>query len=222
MSSCTRHRGVQVECHRHDEAAGVVGVIANQIDATRDRDVNGVGHANFKVLLKRSTESMSNGARSAKLICSAPAATYWPMRSITCSSLPVNTPGRTPSASMPNCDCRLSSVQAIPTLTVRLTSFGSRPIVSQCLVRTELLWAKASGEDVNEEDKIVHRDSNGAVLQNGDTVVLIKELDVKGATFSAKRGTAVRNIRLVIDNAEQIEGKIEGQSIIILTKFVKK
>jgi protein PhnA len=85
-----------------------------------------------------------------------------------------------------------------------------------------LSWAKATGEDVNEEDKIVHKDSNGAVLQNGDTVVLIKELDVKGATFSAKRGTAVRNIRLVHDNAEQIEGKIEGQSIIILTKFVKK
>jgi protein PhnA len=59
-------------------------------------------------------------------------------------------------------------------------------------------------------------------LENGDSVVLIKELDVKGATFSAKRGTAVRNIRLVADNPEQIEGKINGQSIVILTKFVKK
>lgn len=85
-----------------------------------------------------------------------------------------------------------------------------------------LEWAKATGEGISDEDKIIHRDSNGAILQNGDTVTLIKELDVKGATFSAKRGTAVRNIRLVHDNAEQIEGKIEGQSIVILTQFVKK
>lgn len=85
-----------------------------------------------------------------------------------------------------------------------------------------LKWAQATGEGINDEDKIVHRDSNGAILQNGDTVVLTKELDVKGATFSAKRGTAVRNIRLVHDNAEQIEGKIEGQSIVILTQYVKK
>lgn len=85
-----------------------------------------------------------------------------------------------------------------------------------------LEWAKATGEGESDEDKIVHKDSNGAILQNGDTVTLIKELDVKGATFSAKRGTAVRNIRLVHDNAEQIEGKIEGQSIVILTQYVKK
>lgn len=85
-----------------------------------------------------------------------------------------------------------------------------------------LEWAKATGEGVNEEEKIIHRDSNGAILQNGDTVTLIKELDVKGANFAAKRGTAVRNIRLVHDNSEQIEGKIEGQSIVILTQYVKK
>ncbi len=85
-----------------------------------------------------------------------------------------------------------------------------------------LVWAKTSGDGIDPDDVIVHKDSNGAVLQNGDTVVLIKELDVKGATFSAKRGTAVRNIRLVHDNPDQIEGKVEGQSIIILTRFVKK
>ena len=85
-----------------------------------------------------------------------------------------------------------------------------------------MTWAKATGEAESDDDKIVHRDSNGAILQNGDTVTLTKELDVKGATFSAKRGTAVRNIRLVHDNAEQIEGKIEGQSIVILTQYVKK
>ena len=67
-----------------------------------------------------------------------------------------------------------------------------------------------------------HRDSNGALLAQGDTVVLIKDLPVKGANFTAKRGTAVRGISLVPDNAAQIEGRVEGQRIVILTEFVKK
>ncbi len=69
---------------------------------------------------------------------------------------------------------------------------------------------------------IKHVDSNGNVLQAGDSVVLIKSLDVKGSSLTAKRGTAVRNIRLVADNAEHIEGRVDGQQIVILTKFVKK
>ena len=67
-----------------------------------------------------------------------------------------------------------------------------------------------------------HRDSNGVLLAQGDTVVLIKDLPVKGASFTAKRGTAVRGIALVPDNAGQIEGRVEGQRIVILTEFVKK
>ncbi|MBV1907027.1 MAG: alkylphosphonate utilization protein [Pseudomonadales bacterium] len=69
---------------------------------------------------------------------------------------------------------------------------------------------------------VKHMDSNGAVLSNGDTVTLTKDLNVKGADFTAKRGTAVRGISLVVDNAEHIEGKVNGQQIVILTKFVKK
>lgn len=67
-----------------------------------------------------------------------------------------------------------------------------------------------------------HRDSNGAVLVQGDTVVLIKDLPVKGAGFTAKRGTAVRGISLVPENTGQIEGRVNGQRIVILTQFVKK
>lgn len=69
---------------------------------------------------------------------------------------------------------------------------------------------------------IEHRDANGVVLAQGDTVVLIKDLPVKGAGFTAKRGTAVRGISLVADNAAQIEGRVEGQRIVILTEFVKR
>ncbi len=86
-----------------------------------------------------------------------------------------------------------------------------------------LAWAKATGEgEHNDENAVVHRDSNGAVLSAGDTVTLIKDLTVKGANFTAKRGTAVRGISLVADNAEQIEGRVNGQQIVILTPFVKK
>jgi protein PhnA len=83
-------------------------------------------------------------------------------------------------------------------------------------------WAQASGEGSSDEDAIKYLDSNGAVLEAGDTVTLIKDLTVKGANFTAKRGTAVRGISLVADNAEQIEGRVEGQRIVILTQFVKK
>jgi protein PhnA len=85
-----------------------------------------------------------------------------------------------------------------------------------------LVWASATGEGEDEEGKIVHKDSNGNILLDGDSVVLIKDLDVKGANFTAKRGAAVHNIKLVWDNAGQIEGRVEGQHIVILTQYVKK
>ncbi len=80
-----------------------------------------------------------------------------------------------------------------------------------------LEWAQATGEGQNDEDSIKHLDSNGTTLEAGDTVTLIKDLNVKGANFTAKRGTAVRGISLVAD-----EGRVSGQQIVILTKFVKK
>ena len=84
-----------------------------------------------------------------------------------------------------------------------------------------LSWANEGVEDDSDE-KIVHRDCNGVVLNQGDSVVVIKDLNVKGSSLVAKRGTAVRNISLVHDNAEQIEGKVEGQKIVLLTQYVKK
>jgi protein PhnA len=86
----------------------------------------------------------------------------------------------------------------------------------------KLAWAKATGDHENDSAVDLHKDSNGNVLQQGDTVVLTKSLDVKGSTLNAKMGTVVKNIRLVEDNTEQIEGKIEGQVIVILTKYVRK
>jgi len=85
-----------------------------------------------------------------------------------------------------------------------------------------LNWAKATEEGNSDGESIKHLDSNGALLSAGDSVTLTKDLNVKGANFTAKRGTAVRNISVVTDNAEHIEGKVNGQQIVILTKFVKK
>ena len=85
-----------------------------------------------------------------------------------------------------------------------------------------LAWAQATGEGMSDDQTVRHMDSNGAQLAAGDTVTLIKDLTVKGANFTAKRGTAVRGISLVADNAEHIEGRVNGQQIVILTKFVKK
>jgi protein PhnA len=86
----------------------------------------------------------------------------------------------------------------------------------------KLAWAKATGDHENDASVDLHRDSNGTILQPGDTIVLTKSLDVKGSTLNAKMGTVVKNIHLVEGNTEQIEGKIEGQVIVILTKYVRK
>ena len=83
-------------------------------------------------------------------------------------------------------------------------------------------WAQATVEGASDEVGIKHVDSNGTVLNAGDAVTLIKDLPVKGASFTAKRGTVVRGISLVSDNPEHIEGRVSGHHIVILTKFVKK
>lgn len=85
-----------------------------------------------------------------------------------------------------------------------------------------LAWAQATGEGEDDENKVIHRDSNGVILTTGDSVVLIKDLKVKGSSMVAKQGTAVRNIRLDHENAEYIEGRVDGQTIVIITQYVKK
>ncbi|WP_276168106.1 PhnA domain-containing protein [Zobellia alginiliquefaciens] len=85
-----------------------------------------------------------------------------------------------------------------------------------------LQWAKATGEGLSEDEKIIHRDVNGVILQNGDSVVLVKDLKIKGSSQVAKQGTAVRRISLDRENAEYIEGKVGPTLTVIITKYVKK
>ena len=101
----------------------------------------------------------------------------------------------------------------------KLDASWARDLLDMAYLEPDLLeWAQSVEDDIS----VVHKDSNGSVLSAGDTVVLIKDLPVKGAGFTAKRGTPVRNISLVADNSEHIEGRVEGQRIVILTKFIKK
>lgn len=81
-------------------------------------------------------------------------------------------------------------------------------------------WAEA-GPSAPADDQVPTKDCNGTILQAGDTVTIIKDLEVKGANFTAKRGTAVRGISLT-DNPEHIEGRVNGVRIVLLTKYVKK
>jgi protein PhnA len=81
-----------------------------------------------------------------------------------------------------------------------------------------LKWAEKGMVNMDAEPT---RDVNGTILQAGDTVTLIKDLTVKGANFTAKRGTAVRGISLS-DNPEHIEGKVNGQRIVIISAYTKK
>jgi protein PhnA len=81
--------------------------------------------------------------------------------------------------------------------------------------------ARASASQTAVAD-VEHRDMNGVLLSAGDTVTLIKDLAVKGSSMVAKRGTSVRGIRLVRDNPDQIEGRVNDQQIVILCQYVKK
>lgn len=85
-----------------------------------------------------------------------------------------------------------------------------------------LEFAKATGEGEADPDQLIHRDVNGVVLNTGDSVVLIKDLKVKGSSMVAKQGTAVRNIRLDRENEKYIEGKVGPTLTVIITDFVKK
>lgn len=95
--------------------------------------------------------------------------------------------------------------------------WASEIINSVELDETVINWALSIFQTVD-----VHKDSNGAPLENGDTIVLTQSLNVKGTNFSAPKGTIVRKIRLVPGNTEHIEGKINDQTIVILTKYVRR
>lgn len=94
---------------------------------------------------------------------------------------------------------------------------GAMYVCPEC----EYTWNPAE-TPVEEETTAVIKDANGQVLQNGDSVIIVKDLPVKGAPKPLKAGTKVKNIRLV-DGDHNIDCKIEGfGSMALKSEFVKK
>ena len=112
----------------------------------------------------------------------------------------------------------MSAVPACPQCSLGNTYVdGDRYVCADCGHE----WAMA-GEASSEGGATV-RDSNGTVLAQGDTVVVIKDLKVKGSSIPLKQGTVIKNIRLIDDDVEHIEGhsdKIKG--LVLKTCFLRK
>jgi protein PhnA len=82
-------------------------------------------------------------------------------------------------------------------------------------------WPKTVAADEGEQKRIIH-DANGNVLNDGDTVTVIKDLKIKGSSLVVKVGTKVKNIRLV-EGDHDIDCKIDGIGAMSLkSEFVKK
>jgi len=123
-------------------------------------------------------------------------------------------------------DTMWSEIPAVQVMSYRLLkALGESDLVDMMYFEDDVkTWADAGLLKVaNEstEGPVVHRDSNGTILLQGDTVTLIKDLEVKGAGFTAKRGTIVKNIHLT-DDAKFIEGKINGTQIVLVAEYMKK
>jgi len=117
-------------------------------------------------------------------------------------------------------DSMWSENPAVQVMAYRLlTKLGSQDLLDMIYLEPEVeAWAK-EGIKVAIEPT---RDANGTILNEGDSVSIIKDLVVKGAGFTAKQGTTVKNIRMVQDDPTHIQGKVNGTTIFIISAFLKK
>ncbi len=123
-----------------------------------------------------------------------------------------------------NClnDTMWSETPAVKILSYILWSkLGRQDMVEMMyLEEDELQLAKQAVEA--EKNKLVYKDANGVELKAGDSIVILKDLEVKGAGFTAKRGTTVTRIGLAPGDAGHVEGRVNGTKIFIKTEFIKK
>ena len=82
-------------------------------------------------------------------------------------------------------------------------------------------WAMKAAESSGDDDAVVVRDSNGNLLSDGDDVVLIKDLKVRGSSQVIKQGTKVRGIRLA-GGDHDVEGRVAGSAMMLKSEFLKK
>jgi len=123
-----------------------------------------------------------------------------------------------------NClnDSMWSEVPAVKVMSaILLNKLGRQDLLEMMYFEeTEQAWFdKALSAEAN---KVVFRDANGVELHAGDSIVILKDLDVKGAGFTAKRGTTVTKIALPNDMDDHVEGRVNGTKIYLKTEFIKK
>ncbi|MBD3790357.1 MAG: PhnA domain-containing protein [Campylobacterales bacterium] len=119
-------------------------------------------------------------------------------------------------------DSMWSMEPAVQVMAYRLlTKLGAQDQLDMLYLEPEVLeWAQAGLQSAAAD--IVVRDCNGNLLNEGDSVSIIKDLPVKGAGFTAKQGTTVKNIHLVAEDPTHIEGRVNGVKIFLKTEFLKK
>jgi len=101
------------------------------------------------------------------------------------------------------------------------TQTWAQDLLDQAYLEESVLeWAQ-DGLGGASSDAAPTVDSNGTPLADGDSVTLIKDLDVKGGGFTAKRGTLVKNIRLT-DDPKYVEGKVNKVAIVLVAAYLKK
>ncbi|MFT7859721.1 MAG: PhnA domain-containing protein [Sulfurimonas sp.] len=123
-----------------------------------------------------------------------------------------------------NClnDSMWSEVPAVKVLSyILLNKLGRQDMID--MMYLEEAEQKLADQAINAEaNKLVYKDCNGVELQAGDSVVIMKDLDVKGAGFTAKRGTTVTRIALAPNDETHVEGRVNGTKIFLKTEFIKK
>jgi protein PhnA len=122
-----------------------------------------------------------------------------------------------------NClhDSMWNTEPAVQVIAFRLlTQLGAQDQLDMLYLEEDVrAWAEEGLETETQEPT---RDANGTILSEGDSVSIIKDLVVKGAGFTAKQGTTVKNIRMVPGDPTHIQGRVNGTMIFILSEFLKK
>ena len=123
-----------------------------------------------------------------------------------------------------NClnDAMWSEVPAVKVMSYILWNKLGRSDMTDMMYLEDDEKKLAEGAINAEANKVVFRDANGVELKAGDSIVILKDLDVKGAGFTAKRGTTVTKIALPNDMDDHVEGRVNGVKIFLKTEFIKK
>lgn len=112
----------------------------------------------------------------------------------------------------------MSAIPACPQCTLENTyPDGSNYVCADCGYE----WPMDATPEADEDDGLVIKDANGNVLKDGDAVVLIKDLKVKGSSVTLKQGTKVKSIRLV-GGDHGVDCKMDAGNFMLKAEFLKK